>query len=71
MEWKDESYSKAARVMAVLMSTLIPSIAVITLYCIHSLLTRIFVAMVFSTVFSIALALSHARTVEIFAATAA
>lgn len=71
MEWKDETYSAASRVISVLVSTLIPSVAVITLYCIRNLLTRIFVAMTFSTVFAIALALSDARTAEIFAATAA
>ncbi|GME32979.1 hypothetical protein GTA08_BOTSDO10868 [Neofusicoccum parvum] len=71
VEWKDESYGKAARVTAVIMSTLIPSIAVITLYCIRSLLACIFVAMAFSMIFSIALALSNARTAEMFAATAA
>lgn len=71
MQWNDEAYNTASRVIAVLVSTLIPSVAVVTLYCIRSLLTRIFVAMTFSTVFAVALALSDARTAEIFAATAA
>lgn len=71
VQWNDEAYNTASRVIAVLVSTLIPSVAVVTLYCIRSLLTRIFVAMTFSTVFAVALALSDARTAEIFAATAA
>ncbi|GME61005.1 hypothetical protein GTA08_BOTSDO00801 [Neofusicoccum parvum] len=72
VEWSDGSYSTASRVLSVASSSLIPGAAVITLYHIHDLFARIFAALGFSAVFSLALALlTAARPAEIFAATAA
>lgn len=68
----DEPYERTARVMAVLASTLIPSLAIVILYFITSLIVRLVVAMLLSLLFSTAIALlTKARAVEIFASTAA
>ncbi|CAD0086717.1 unnamed protein product, partial [Aureobasidium vineae] len=72
VEWSDASYTTASRTISVVTSSLIPSLAIVVLYFIHSLLVRIFVAMGLSFLFSIALALlTSARAAEIFASTAA
>ena len=58
--------------MAVLISTMFPSIAVIVLYFIQDLAIRLWVVLIFSLVFSTVLAIfTNARPIEIFAATAA
>ncbi|THW93684.1 hypothetical protein D6D15_02255 [Aureobasidium pullulans] len=68
----DPTYTKASRLISVLTSSLIPSLAILILYFIHNLLARIFVAMGLSFLFSVALALlTQARAAEIFASTAA
>ncbi|THY73833.1 hypothetical protein D6C95_10124 [Aureobasidium pullulans] len=68
----DTTYTKASRLISVLTSSLIPSLAILILYFIHNLLARIFVAMGLSFLFSVALALlTQARAAEIFASTAA
>ncbi|KAL1619326.1 hypothetical protein SLS56_010164 [Neofusicoccum ribis] len=72
VEWSDSSYSTASRVLGVLASIAMPSVAIVTLYFIHNLLARIFAALGFSVLFSAALALlTTARPAEIFAGTAA
>jgi len=72
VEWSDDSYTTASRTMSVITSSLIPSLAIVILYFIHSLLARIFVAMGLSFLFSVTLALlTSARAAEIFASTAA
>ncbi|KKY28725.1 hypothetical protein UCDDS831_g00110 [Diplodia seriata] len=72
VEWDDGSYSTASRVLSVVASSIIPGAAVVTLYHIQDLLARIFAALAFSAIFSLALALlTTARPAEIFAATAA
>lgn len=71
-EWSDKSYHRLARLTAVLISTLFPSVAVIVLYFIHDLAIRLWVVLCFSMVFSSILAVfTTARPIEIFAATAA
>ncbi|THY21631.1 hypothetical protein D6D01_06571 [Aureobasidium pullulans] len=68
----DTTYTKTSRLISVLTSSLIPSLAILILYFIHNLLARIFVAMGLSFLFSVALALlTQARAAEIFASTAA
>ncbi|EKG10204.1 hypothetical protein MPH_12804 [Macrophomina phaseolina MS6] len=72
VEWRDGSYRTASRILGVLTSILMPSVAIITLYFIHNMLARIFAAIGFSVVFSAALALlTTARPTEIVGATAA
>jgi hypothetical protein len=72
LEWPDDIFITASRTISVITSSLIPSLAILILYFIHSLLVRIFVAMGLSFLFSIALALlTCARAAEIFASTAA
>ncbi|KAH0159314.1 hypothetical protein KCU67_g7170, partial [Aureobasidium melanogenum] len=72
VEWSDDSYTTASRTTSIITSSLIPSLAIVVLYFIHSLLARIFVAMGLSFLFSITLALlTSARAAEIFASTAA
>jgi hypothetical protein len=61
-----------AKVMAVVISTIFPSVAVIVLYFIQDLAVRLWIVLVFSLLFSTVLALfTNARPIEIFAATAA
>ncbi|KEQ89197.1 hypothetical protein M438DRAFT_330217 [Aureobasidium pullulans EXF-150] len=68
----DTTYTKTSRLISILTSSLIPSLAILILYFIHNLLARIFVAMGLSFLFSVALALlTQARAAEIFASTAA
>ncbi|CAD0109828.1 unnamed protein product, partial [Aureobasidium uvarum] len=70
--YSKERYTTASRTISVVTSSLIPSLAIVILYFIHSLLVRIFVAMGLSFLFSIALALlTSARAAEIFASTTA
>jgi hypothetical protein len=70
--WKDEYFSRVARIISVLISTLFPSLAVLALYFIHSLAVRLGAILLFSLLFSIVLAIfTSARPVEIFAGTAA
>jgi hypothetical protein len=72
VEWDDASYQRTARGLSVVVSSLIPSLAIVILYFIHNLIARILTAMGLSFVFSVALALStSARPAEIFAASAA
>jgi len=72
VEWDDTAYLRTARGMSVVVSSLIPSLAIVILYFIHNLIARILTAMGLSFVFSVALALSTpARPAEIFAASAA
>jgi hypothetical protein len=71
-QWSDSFYYGLARVMAVLISTLFPSIAIIVLYFIQSLAVRLWVVLGFSMLFSMVIAIfTSARPIEIFAATAA
>lgn len=72
VEWDDAAYQSTARGLSVVVSSLIPSLAIVVLYFIHNLIARILTAMGLSFVFSVALALStSARPAEIFAASAA
>ena len=72
VEWDGTTYLRTARGMSVVVSSLIPSLAIVILYFIHNLIARILTAMGLSFVFSVALALSTpARPAEIFAASAA
>lgn len=72
VRWCDRPYRILSRVLSVLTSTLIPSLAIIVLYFIHDPLARIFAATMFSALFSLTLALlTKARAPEIFGATAA
>ena len=68
----NKPYETAARVLAVLASTLIPSVAIVVLYFIQRLIIRIVTSILLSLVFSTTLAiLTKARAAEIFASTAA
>jgi hypothetical protein len=61
-----------ARVTNVMLSTLLPSLAVLALYLIKDLLARLGAIVGFSAAFSLVLAVAtKARPVEVFAATAA
>jgi hypothetical protein len=72
VEWKDGTYDTTARILCVIASAIIPSVAIIVLYFIHSMLARILVSVAFSSVFAVAVALlTAARSAEVFAATAA
>jgi hypothetical protein len=72
VEWDDASYQQTARGLSVVVSSLIPSLAIVVLYFIHNLIARILTAMGLSFVFSAALTVStSARPAEIFAASAA
>jgi hypothetical protein len=72
VEQSDTEHLRYALEMSVVMSSLIPSLAIVILYFIHNLIARILTAMGLSFVFSVALALSTpARPAEIFAASAA
>lgn len=72
IEWKDAKFSTFSRALSALTSTLIPSVAVVSLYFIRNLLARIFAAMGFSAILSLVLVLlTTARPAEIFAATVA
>lgn len=72
IEWKDAKFSTFSRALSALTSTLIPSVAIVSLYFIRDLLARIFAAMGFSAILSLVLALlTTARPVEVFAATVA
>jgi hypothetical protein len=72
VEWDETSYLRTARWVSVVVSSLIPSLAIVILYFIHNLIARILTAMGLSFVFSIALAASTpARPAEIFAASVA
>jgi hypothetical protein len=72
VEWEEKTFSLAARVLSVFVSTLFPSVAVLALYFIKSLAVRLGAVLAFSALFSISLAIfTTAKPVEIFAATAA
>ncbi|KAL1626905.1 hypothetical protein SLS54_002443 [Diplodia seriata] len=72
VEWKDKRYETAARILCILLSTIIPSLAIVVLYFIRSMLIRIIASIGFSAAFSVAVALlTSARPAEIFAATVA
>lgn len=72
LEWKDARFTTFSRALSAVASTLIPSVAVVSLYFIRNLLARILAAMGFSAVLSLVLALlTTARPVEVFAATVA
>ncbi|KAM0716127.1 hypothetical protein Q7P37_008641 [Cladosporium fusiforme] len=72
LQWNDEAYETASRLVSILTATLIPSLAIIILYFIRNLIARILTAMGMSFVFSILLAATTAaRPAEIFASTAA
>ncbi|KAL0254265.1 hypothetical protein SLS55_009739 [Diplodia seriata] len=72
VEWKDKRYETAARILCILLSTIIPSLAIVVLYFIQSMLIRIIASIGFSAAFSVAVALlTSARPAEIFAATVA
>ncbi|EKG11220.1 hypothetical protein MPH_11691 [Macrophomina phaseolina MS6] len=71
VKWGDGQYHKASMALSVVVSSLIPCLAIITLYHIQDLI-RIYAAFGFSALFSLALALlTLARPAEIFGATAA
>jgi hypothetical protein len=71
-EWDDKHFTNIVRVMAVLISTLFPSIAVLVLYFIPKLPIRLGAVLLFSMLFSgVLAAFTRARPIEIFAATAA
>lgn len=72
VEWSEESYRTSSRALAVVFSTLIPSLAIAILSFVHNLIGRILVAMGMSFVFWTTLALfTSVRAAEIFASTAA
>ena len=72
VEWNDKSYKKMARVVIVIISTLFPTVAVLSLYLVKDMVARLGAVLGFSALFSIVLAVfTNARPVEIFAATAA
>lgn len=72
VEWKDAHFFGLSRVLSVIISTLFPFIAVLVLYLIHNLASRLGAVVAFSFLFWTALAIfTNARPVEIFAATAA
>jgi hypothetical protein len=61
-----------ARIVNVMLSTLLPSLAVLALYLINDPLARLGAIVGFSAAFSLVLAIfTKARPVEVFAATAA
>jgi hypothetical protein len=72
VEWNEDTYHASAKALAIIFSTLIPSIAIVVLYFIHNFIARILTAMGLSFVFSITLALvTSVRASEIFASTVA
>lgn len=65
-------YRALGGIISILLSTLFPSTAVIALYFVKSLAVRLWMVLGFSMLFSAVLAgLTHARPIEVFAATAA
>jgi hypothetical protein len=65
-------FKRMARIANVMLSTLLPSLAVLALYMIHDPLSRLGAIVGFSAAFSLVLAFfTKARPVEVFAATAA
>ncbi|KAF2023662.1 hypothetical protein EK21DRAFT_80361 [Setomelanomma holmii] len=65
------SFTRMARIITVCFSTLLPSIAVLSLYYIDELTARLGAIIAFSATFSLVLAVfTNARPIEIFTATA-
>ena len=72
MYWDDDQFSFLARLASVVMSTLFPFVAILVLYYIHNTSIRLIMVFCFSLTFSLALVMfTTAKSVEIFAATAA
>jgi len=72
VEVDDGYFAYFAKILSVFLATIFPSIAVVILYFIHSMITRLWVIMLFSFVFATTLALfTNAKPIEIFAITAA
>ncbi|KAF2007379.1 hypothetical protein P154DRAFT_569262 [Amniculicola lignicola CBS 123094] len=71
VNYADRKFKSLARATTVLLSTVLPSIAVLGLYYIDSLSSRLLAIIEFSASFSPVLALfTNARPIEIFTATA-
>lgn len=71
-EWSDTTFFAMSKTFSIVMSTAIPSAAIIALYSIHHMLHRILAASLLTLVFSVALAVTtSARPAELFVATAA
>ncbi|KAF2435295.1 hypothetical protein EJ08DRAFT_625712 [Tothia fuscella] len=72
VKYDDKHFKRFERVLGVLLSTLYPSVAILSLYYIKSLLHRLIAIIFFSMLCACSLAfMTSARSVEIFAATAA
>lgn len=65
-------FKRMARIVNIMLSTLLPSLAIIALYLVKDPLSRLGAIVGFSATFSLVLAIfTKARPVEVFAATAA
>jgi hypothetical protein len=72
VKWRNRHLVTMAKIVSVIVSTLFPSIAVLVLYFIKSLVVRVGVVLVFSALFLTSLTIFiNAKLIEIFAATAA
>lgn len=72
VEWHDSLFWTIAKGLSVVMSTAIPSVAIVALYLIDNMNQRILAACLLTFLFSAALAVAtSARPAEVFAATAA
>jgi hypothetical protein len=70
--YRDSYFHVAANIIGTLISTLIPIAAIIVLYFVSDMSTRLAMVCLFTALFSVALSLvTAAKRVEIFAATAA
>ena len=72
--WKYEEkvVLRAADIIGTLISSLLPIVAVVVLYCVKDMLVRLGMVALFTVLFSLALVLvTKAKRVEVFAATAA
>jgi len=71
-EYKDSTISAAARVLKITLAAIISPASIFVLYFVTNILARLGIITGFCAVFSLILAVfTRARTVEIFAATAA
>ena len=72
VEWRDSLFQKTSRILAVIMSTLLPALAIAMLYLSDSLRVQVLTASLLMALFSTAMAVTTTcRPAELFTATAA
>lgn len=71
-KYEEKDVLRAADIVGTLISSLLPVLAVVVLYCVKNMLMRLGMVALFTVLFSLALVLvTKAKRIEVFAATAA